>query len=81
MINSNASNENHRLENGSIETVNPADCYTPLDEAEVMLEKARFWLEGVFLFVVGTIGLVGNILAILILSNSPENTAFNMLLI
>ena len=56
-------------------------CYAPLDEVKVLREKSWFWIEGVFLFVVGTIGLLGNILAILILKSSPENTSFNMLLI
>ena len=75
------SNNISAYNNISIGSNSSIKCYAPLDEVEVLREKSWFWIEGVFLFVVGTIGLLGNILAILILKSSPENTSFNMLLI
>jgi hypothetical protein len=56
-------------------------CYDPIEELTEKREKLWFWLEGVLLFIVGILGLLGNTIAITILSQSPENTEFNILLI
>ena len=56
-------------------------CYDSIEEVYDKRESAYFWLEGVSVFVVGIFGLLGNILAILILSRCPTNTEFNILLI
>jgi hypothetical protein len=56
-------------------------CYDSIEELNEKREKLWFWLEGVFLFIVGILGLIGNIIAIATLSQSPENTEFNILLI
>ena len=71
----------NRPEEGIPEGLNGSlPCYDSIEEFNEKREKAWFWLEGVSLFVVGILGFLGNILAILILVRS-ENTAFNTLLI
>ena len=56
-------------------------CYDPIEELTEKREKLWFWLEGVLLFIVGILGLLGNTIAITILSQISENTEFNILLI
>ena len=63
------------INNGSLR------CYDKIEEFHDKRERAWFWLEGVLLFVVGILGLLGNILAIFILSRCPTNTEFDVLLI
>ena len=43
-------------------------------------ETARFWIEGVLLIAVGTLGILGNILTLAVLSKSKK-TNFNQLLV
>ena len=55
-------------------------CYESIEEFADKRKLIWFWLEGVMLFAVGIPGLFGNILAILTLGHTSENTSFNILL-
>ena len=57
------------------------NCYEKIHGLKDIREALWYWLEGVLLFVFGTIGLVMNILAIIILKYCPDNTSFGLLLI
>ena len=46
-----------------------------------IIYKFRFWIEGVLLTTVGTIGLIGNTVSIIVLSQSRMKNSFNQLLI
>ena len=57
------------------------NCYEKIHVLHHLREDLWYWLEGVFLFVFGTMGLVMNILAITILKHCPDDTSFSVLLI
>ena len=54
-------------------------CYEPLEDE--FREKAKFWLEGIAILVVGICGLIGNLLSIFVLRRSRGNKGFHTLLI
>ena len=56
-------------------------CYEKIHGLQDIREALWYWLEGVFLFIFGAIGLVMNILAIIILKYCPDNTSFSLQLI
>ena len=57
------------------------NCYEEIDGLHDIREAVWFWLEGVFLFITGIIGLIMNILAIIILKHCPDNSSFSVLMI
>ena len=57
------------------------NCYEKIDGLHDIREAVWFWLEGVFLFIIGIIGLIMNILAIIILKHCPDNSSFSVLMI
>ena len=59
----------------------PSDpaCYEPIDDK--LREKAKFWLEGVAILVVGIFGLIGNLLSMFVFRRSRGNKGFHTLLI
>ena len=57
------------------------NCYEEIDGLHDIREAVWFWLEGVFLFIIGIIGLIMNILAIIILKHCPDNSSFSVLMI
>ena len=59
----------------------PKNCYEKIDGLHDIREAVWFWLEGVFLFIIGIIGLIMNILAIIILKHCPDNSSFSVLMI
>ena len=56
-------------------------CYEPLEDYDTIRDKAKFWLEGVAILIVGIFGLFGNVLSIFIWRRSRGNKGFNTLLI
>ena len=59
-----------------------ADELTNFTSNEIQtIDSARFWLEGVFQFIVGSIGIFSNLLAIPILCGRGMQSIFNKLLI
>ena len=46
-----------------------------------LIYEFRFWVQGVLLTIVGTIGLIGNTASIIVLSQSGMKNTFNQLLI
>ena len=57
------------------------NCYEEIDGLHDIREAVWFWLEGVFLFIIGIIGLIMNILAIIILKHCPDNSSYSVLMI
>jgi hypothetical protein len=55
-------------------------CHEPFDEFEPLMDIAQFWLEGVAILVVGTFGLMGNLMTLLVLRRIDSNVMFNKLL-
>ena len=58
-----------------------SDCYEPILEYHGVRQNARYWLEGILIFIVGVIGIFGNVLSIVVLRRCPVNRSFNGLLI
>ena len=56
-------------------------CHESQDEFSSWLDNARFWLSGVAVLIVGTIGLAGNLMTVLVLRRIDSNVMFNKLLI
>ena len=56
-----------------------SNCYEPLEDK--FRERAKFWLEGIAILVVGICGLIGNLLSMFVLRRSRGNKGFNTLLI
>ena len=54
-------------------------CYEPIEDK--FREKAKFWLEGIGILVVGIFGLLGNLLSVFVLRRSRGNQGFHTLLI
>ena len=57
------------------------NCYEKIDGLNSIREAVWFWLEGVFLFIIGIIGLIMNVLAIFIHKHSPDKSSFSVLMI
>ena len=58
------------------------DCYEYLEATlEGTRSKLRFWVEGVFIFVIGCLGLLGNTVTVLVLRRYQKNRNFNILII
>ena len=55
-------------------------CYENFTVYYAKFETARFWIEGVLLISVGTLGILGNILTLAVLGKSKK-TNFNQLLV
>ena len=53
-------------------------CHEPLTNP--LMDIAQFWLEGVAILVVGTFGLMGNLMTLLVLRRIDSNVMFNKLL-
>ena len=56
------------------------ECYENFTIYYPLYNNAKFWIEGVLLILVGTLGLFGNFLTLAVLSQSKKST-FNQLLI
>ena len=56
-------------------------CYELLEDYEEVRDKAKYWLEGVGILIVGSFGLLGNVLSIFIFRRSRGNKGFHTLLI
>ena len=56
-------------------------CGSWTEEKIMKVDTCSFWMEGVMLCVTGTIGLIGNILSIVVLSKPDMYNSFNQLLI
>ena len=61
----------------------PAEnCYEYIEfTLENTRNRLRFWVEGVVVFVMGSFGLVGNLVTILVLRRYRKNRSFNVLII
>ena len=57
------------------------ECFETLEEAHLLRENFRFWLEGVGVSVVGVLGLGANVLTCFVLRGMKSNPSFNKLLI
>lgn len=56
-------------------------CYESLDKVEWLLDKSRYWIEGIVMCVVGGIGILGNLLSLHILrKDSMRKTSFDEML-
>ena len=55
-------------------------CHEPLTPGESLMDIAQFWLDGVAILVVGTFGLMGNLMTLLVLRRIDSNVMFNKLL-
>ena len=56
-------------------------CYELIEEYEGFRDNAKYGLEGVGILVVGSIGLLGNVLSVFIFKRSRGNKGFHRLLI
>ena len=64
------------------QTSKPGDtCYELLEEWEGFRDNAKYALEGVGILVIGSIGLVSNVLSMFIFKRSKGNKNFHRLLI
>ena len=65
------------------EGYDPAEnCYEYIEfTLENTRNRLRFWVEGVVVFVMGSFGLVGNLVTILVLRRYRKNRSFNVLII
>ena len=68
-----------KLEEHSVKNVT-YECYENFTIYYPLYNNAKFWIEGVLLILVGTLGLFGNLLTLAVLSQSKKST-FNQLLI
>ena len=68
-----------KLEEQSVKNVT-YECYENFTIYYPLYNNAKFWIEGVLLILVGTLGLFGNLLTLAVLSQSKKST-FNQLLI
>ena len=58
-----------------------SDCYGYVeDDLENTRGKIKFWIDGVAIFIVGSFGLLGNLMTILVLRRYRKNRNFNILL-
>ncbi len=70
------------LSNGTTASpVDVSDCPNYTDEDERNVEVFSFWVEGVSQTTVCLLGIVGNILASVILTRKEMRNAFNLLLV
>ena len=66
----------------TFQTSNPQHtCYELIEEYEGFRDNAKYGLEGVGILVVGSIGLLGNVLSVFIFKRSRGNKGFHRLLI
>ena len=56
-------------------------CFESIKDYENFREGTKYWIEGVGILVVGSVGLLGNLLAILVFRRSRGNKGFHKLLI
>ena len=56
-------------------------CFELIEDYEKFRERTKYWIEGVGILIVGSIGLLGNFLAILVCRRSRANKGFHKLLI
>lgn len=57
------------------------DCPVYGNNSDHIIEQVNFWVEGVGLSAVATFGIIGNLLASVILSRHELRNSFNLLLI
>ena len=76
---SNSTKSIERLAEQSVANVT-YECYENFTIYYPLYNNAKFWIEGVLLILVGTLGLFGNFLTLAVLSQSKKST-FNQLLI
>ena len=56
-------------------------CYGYVEDGlEDTRIKIKFWIEGVVILIIGSFGLLGNIMTILVLRRYRKNRSFNILL-
>ena len=63
------------------ETLTPDTCYELQSEYEDTILATQYWVKGVSLVILGSFGLIGNIVTILVLWRIDSNRNFNKLLI
>ena len=57
-------------------------CYDVIDTTiESTRQKLRFWVEGVLGFIIGCLGLAGNVVTIIVLRRCRKNRNFTILII
>ena len=57
-------------------------CYDVIDKTiESTRQVLKFWVEGVVSFIIGCLGLAGNMVTILVLRRCRKNRNFNILII
>ena len=56
-------------------------CFELIEDYEKFRERTKYWIEGVGILIVGSVGLLGNLLAILVCRRSRANKGFHKLLI
>ena len=56
-------------------------CFELIEDYEKFRERTKYWIEGVVILIVGSVGLFGNLLAILVCRRSRANKGFHKLLI
>jgi hypothetical protein len=49
-------------------------CHEKFDDINPILNSVRFWIEGVCLVVVASIGLLGNFLTVLVIANLENSS-------
>ena len=51
-------------------------CHEHFDDIYPILNRVRFWVEGVCLVVVASIGLLGNLLTVLVIANLENSSRY-----
>ena len=56
-------------------------CYESLEEYGPIILNIHYWMNGIGTIVIGSIGIIGNIITILVLQRIDTNVMFNRLLL
>ena len=63
-------------------TIEVTKCYELIDASmEHSRRRLRFWIEGVLLFAIGCLGLIGNVTTVFVLRGEKRNRNFHVLII
>ena len=82
-------NQEHAVQSNATEKIifegNPSDkeyvCYESLKEYGPIILNIHYWMNGIGTIVIGSIGIIGNIITILVLQRIDTNVMFNRLLL
>ena len=70
------------LEDTTEKTIEDTQCYEHIVVSrEHTRRRLRFWIEGVLLFVIGCLGLIGNVATVYVLRGEKRNRNFHVLII